>query len=87
MKVISVAFIGIPVTDINRAREFYEGVLGLKLTEEMGKGHWIEYAIGGAGPDPERLSRSPDRAQAQAVSADEPTSGEVSAIMGRSRSA
>jgi predicted enzyme related to lactoylglutathione lyase len=21
-------------------------VLGLKLTEEMGKGHWIEYAIG-----------------------------------------
>ena len=47
MKINNIAFVGIPVTDINRARAFYEGVLGLKLTEEMGKGHWIEYAIGG----------------------------------------
>jgi len=46
MKVISLAFVGIPVTDIKRAREFYEGVLGLKLTDEMGQGHWIEYEIG-----------------------------------------
>ena len=46
MKINALAFVGIPVTDIKRSREFYEGVLGLKLTEEMGKGHWIEYAIG-----------------------------------------
>jgi predicted enzyme related to lactoylglutathione lyase len=46
MKVISIAFVGIPVTDVKRARDFYEGVLRLKLSEEMGKGHWIEYAIG-----------------------------------------
>ena len=46
MKINAIAFVGIPVTDIKRAREFYEGVLGLKLTEEMGKGHWVEYAIG-----------------------------------------
>jgi predicted enzyme related to lactoylglutathione lyase len=46
MKINRIAFVGIPVTDINRAREFYEGVLGLKLAEEMGKGHWVEYAIG-----------------------------------------
>jgi catechol 2,3-dioxygenase-like lactoylglutathione lyase family enzyme len=46
MKIKHIAFVGIPVTDIKRSREFYEGVLGLKLTEEMGQGHWIEYAIG-----------------------------------------
>ena len=46
MKIKNIAFVGIPVTDVKQAREFYEGVLGLKLTEEMGKGHWIEYAIG-----------------------------------------
>ena len=46
MKIKNIAFVGIPVTDVKRARQFYEGVLGLQLTEEMGKGHWIEYAIG-----------------------------------------
>ena len=46
MKITNIAFIGIPVTDVKRSREFYEGVLGLKLTEEMGQGHWIEYTIG-----------------------------------------
>jgi predicted enzyme related to lactoylglutathione lyase len=46
MKVKAIAFVGIPVADVNRSRKFYEGVLGLKLTEEMGQGHWIEYAIG-----------------------------------------
>jgi predicted enzyme related to lactoylglutathione lyase len=45
MKVKGIAFVGIPVRDIARAREFYEGVLGLKLSEEMGQGHWIEYQI------------------------------------------
>jgi len=46
MKIKNIAFVGIPVTDINRARDFYEGVLGLESSEEMGQGHWVEYAIG-----------------------------------------
>lgn len=46
MKINNIAFVGIPVTDIHRARKFYEGVLGLKLSDEMGQGHWVEYAIG-----------------------------------------
>src|SRR5205814_9641854 len=31
---------------MKRAREFYEGVLGLKTSDVMGYGKWIEYAIG-----------------------------------------
>ena len=49
MKVTELAFASYPVTDIARARAFYEGVLGLKVTMEnnMGNGgHWIEYDIG-----------------------------------------
>ena len=46
MKTKALAFVGIPVTDMKRAREFYEGVLGLKTSDEMGRGKWIEYAIG-----------------------------------------
>ncbi len=46
MKIKALAFVGIPVTDMKRAREFYEGVLGLKTSDEMGRGKWIEYAIG-----------------------------------------
>jgi len=46
MKINNLAFIGIPVTDIKRAREFYEGVLGLAIAEEMMDGNWIEYAVG-----------------------------------------
>jgi predicted enzyme related to lactoylglutathione lyase len=46
MKIKAIGFVGIPVTDIKRARSFYEGVLGLKVTEEMMSGKWIEYAIG-----------------------------------------
>ncbi len=46
MKINNIAFVGIPVTDINRARKFYEGVLGLKPSGEFGKGVWIEYDIG-----------------------------------------
>src|ERR1700738_1853669 len=45
MKVLSLAFVGIPVTDIKRARKFYEGVLGLKASAEFGGGVWIEYEI------------------------------------------
>jgi predicted enzyme related to lactoylglutathione lyase len=39
-----VAFFVYPVTDIRRARRFYEGTLGLKLEHEY-NGHWLEYAI------------------------------------------
>ena len=46
MKIKSIAFVGIPVTDMKRAREFYEGVLRLKTSDEMGHGKWVEYAIG-----------------------------------------
>ena len=46
MKAKKIAFTGIPVTDIKRAREFYEGVLGLKVSDEMMGGKWIEYAVG-----------------------------------------
>lgn len=49
MKVTEIAFSSYPVLDIGRARAFYEGVLGLKVTmdQNMGEsGHWIEYDIG-----------------------------------------
>jgi predicted enzyme related to lactoylglutathione lyase len=49
VKVIEIAFSCYPITDVPRARAFYEGVLGLKPTmdHDMGeKGHWIEYDIG-----------------------------------------
>ncbi|HEY2124646.1 MAG TPA: VOC family protein [Chthoniobacterales bacterium] len=46
MKATNIAFTGIPVTDIKRARAFYEGVLGLKPSAEFAEGVWIEYEIG-----------------------------------------
>jgi len=50
IRIKDIAFTGYPVTDIARARRFYEGVLNLKSTvqfEHEGK-HWIEYDIGPA---------------------------------------
>lgn len=44
--ITSIAFTGIPVTDIKRARAFYEGMLGLKPTMESAGGLWVEYDIG-----------------------------------------
>jgi predicted enzyme related to lactoylglutathione lyase len=49
MKVIEIAFTCYPVTDMARARNFYEGVLGLKPTMivgEPGGMQWTEYDIG-----------------------------------------
>jgi predicted enzyme related to lactoylglutathione lyase len=46
MKIKAIGFVGIPVTDLERAREFYEGVLGLKVSDEMMGGKWIEYFVG-----------------------------------------
>ena len=46
MKIRNIAFVGIPVTDMKRAREFYEDVLGLKIGDQMMGGQWIEYVVG-----------------------------------------
>jgi predicted enzyme related to lactoylglutathione lyase len=46
MKIKAIGFVGIPVTDLKRAREFYEGMLGLKVSDEMMGGKWIEYSLG-----------------------------------------
>jgi len=48
MKVIEIAFTGYPVTDLKRARQFYEGALGLKPARVFGDETtaWIEYDIG-----------------------------------------
>jgi catechol 2,3-dioxygenase-like lactoylglutathione lyase family enzyme len=48
--VTEIAFTGYPVTDMPRARAFYEGLLGLKpstVWEHQGRA-WIEYDIGPA---------------------------------------
>lgn len=48
MKINEIAFSCYPVTDMTRARSFYEGVLGLKATmdHKLEDGHWVEYDIG-----------------------------------------
>lgn len=46
MKVRDIGFIGIPVTDIERSRKFYEGVLGLTTADQMMGGQWLEYNVG-----------------------------------------
>ncbi len=50
MRVTEIAFIAYPVTDIRRARGFYEDVLGLEPTRTFGSGDslWVEYDIGPA---------------------------------------
>jgi predicted enzyme related to lactoylglutathione lyase len=48
IKINSIAFFAYPVTDLARAKSFYEGLLGLKpshVFEHEGKA-WIEYDIG-----------------------------------------
>ena len=46
MKIKKIAFVGIPVTDMEPARAFYEDVLGLQPHPEMTGQHWTEYSIG-----------------------------------------
>lgn len=48
MKVIEIAFVGYPVTDLPRARKFYEDTLALTVSHTFGdeKRGWIEYNIG-----------------------------------------
>lgn len=40
-----VAFTMYPVLDIERARNFYEQILGLSLSKESAEGKWIEYDL------------------------------------------
>jgi predicted enzyme related to lactoylglutathione lyase len=42
----SIAFTVYPVTDMTRARKFYEGNLGLKLETDF-QGFWVEYDVAG----------------------------------------
>jgi predicted enzyme related to lactoylglutathione lyase len=48
MKIVELAFTVNPVTNLERAREFYEGILGLKpsLVFEGNGMAWVEYEIG-----------------------------------------
>ena len=46
MKIKAIGFVAIPVTEVKRARSFYEDVLGLSVSEEMMSGQWIEYSVG-----------------------------------------
>ena len=46
MKIKEIGFVAIPVTDIKRARSFYEDILGLEKSGEFLSGQWIEYGIG-----------------------------------------
>lgn len=50
MKIIDIPFTGYPVADMKRAKQFYEGVLGLKKSrgfgEHEGEDQWVEYDIG-----------------------------------------
>lgn len=68
MKIVEFAFVAYPVTNAERSRQFYEGVLGLKAAtsvEESGS-FWIEYEVGphtlGIGNEP-FLKPSSDGAQ------------------------
>ncbi len=49
MKISEIAFTAYPVTDMARARKFYEGVLGLTVSRLWGPDdnpQWVEYNIG-----------------------------------------
>ena len=49
MKITYIAFIAYAVSDMKKARAFYEGVLGLKPNSEFdgsGSANWVEYDIG-----------------------------------------
>ena len=45
LKVTEIAFVGYAVTNVPRARKFYEEVLGLKPTSVFGE-NWVEYEFG-----------------------------------------
>lgn len=48
IRITEIAFSCYPVTDMARARSFYEGVLGLKVTHQSGEPggmEWVEYDL------------------------------------------
>lgn len=45
--ITAIPFIASPVTNMHRARAFYEGVLSLKPTAVTCEGKWVEYQVGG----------------------------------------
>ena len=46
LKVNEASFFAYPVTDLARSRAFYEGVLGLKVSQEPGAVPWMEFDLG-----------------------------------------
>ena len=48
MKVLEAAFFAYPSADLARSRKFYEGILGLKVSQEPTTVPWIEYDLGNA---------------------------------------
>jgi catechol 2,3-dioxygenase-like lactoylglutathione lyase family enzyme len=56
-----IAFVAYPVTDMTRARKFYEDILGLKPNAPLPPNdlHWVEYDVGpgtlGIGSSPQWL--------------------------------
>jgi predicted enzyme related to lactoylglutathione lyase len=48
MKIVEIAFTGYPVSDMERARAFYEGLLKLEPSRVVANGHWVEYDLGPA---------------------------------------
>ena len=50
MQIVEIAFTGTSVTDMKRAKAFYEGILGLKKSrafgQHEGEEQWVEYDIG-----------------------------------------
>ena len=48
IKVNEIAFVAYPVKDKQKARDFYEGILNLKLemNSDFPEGFWLEYEIG-----------------------------------------
>ena len=46
--ITAIPFVACPVTNMHRARAFYEGVLQLKPSSITCEEKWVEYEIGGA---------------------------------------
>ncbi|HDI4836650.1 TPA: VOC family protein, partial [Legionella pneumophila] len=44
-----VAFTMYPVINMNRARHFYENILGIEVSKISAQGAWVEYDLPGGG--------------------------------------
>jgi len=77
MKITDIAFFAYAVSDMKKARAFYEGALGLKPNSDFdgsGNPNWVEYGIGtgtlGVGCAPGMWDPSPKGASAALEMAD-----------------